>query len=170
MKKFVLIFLSLLMINYLIAQDKKPGIPSVNVKTLTGKAVNTSSLTNDGKPVIISFWATWCKPCVKELDAIAENYEDWQEETGVKLIAVSIDDKRSMSRVAPYVNGKGWEYEIIMDPNSDFKRAMNVVNVPHTFLINGEGKVVWQHTTYADGDEEELYELVQKVAEGKPIE
>jgi cytochrome c biogenesis protein CcmG, thiol:disulfide interchange protein DsbE len=144
-------------------------IPSVDVKTMDGKTFNTSSISNDGKPIIVSFWATWCKPCVKELIAISENYSDWQKETGVKLYAVAIDDSKSMSRVAPLVNSKGWEYEILLDPNSDFKRAMNVVNVPHTFLIDGTGKIVDQHTTFADGDEAILYEKVKKVAEGKPL-
>lgn len=144
-------------------------IPSVELKDIDGKNFSTGDISNDGKPIIISFWATWCKPCVKELSTIAEVYEDWQEETGVKLIAVSIDNARSMSRVAPYTNGKGWEYEILLDPNSDFMRAMNVVNVPHTFLIDGKGNIVYQHTTFADGDEEELHKLLVKVSKGEEI-
>ena len=113
---------------------------------------------NIGKPMIISFWATWCKRCKGELNSIAEEYEDWVDETGVKLIAVSIDDARSSSRVEPYVNAQGWEYLVLMDPNSDLRRAMGVNNVPHTFLVNGEGKIVWDHNNYSPGDEEELYE------------
>ncbi len=145
-------------------------IPSAEVKTLEGKTINTNTISNDGKPIVISFWATWCKPCVKELSAIDEVYVDWVDETGVKLIAVSIDNARSMKRVAPYVNGKAWEYEILLDPNGDFKRAMNVVNVPHTFIIDGNGKIVYQHTTYATGDEEEVYEILVKLAAGEKID
>lgn len=151
------------------AQNQKTQIPSVDVKTTDLKSFNTSKISNDEKPIILSFWATWCKPCIKELDAIAENYEDWQDETGVKLVAISIDNSRSMGRVAPFINGKDWDYEVYLDPNGDFKRAMNVVNVPHTFLIDGKGNIVWQHTTYADGDEEELYELIKKLAAGQEI-
>jgi len=144
-------------------------IPSVDLKTMNGKTINSSTFTNDGKPMVINFWATWCKPCVRELTNIAEVYPDWVDETGVKIIAISIDDTRSMSRVAPFVNGKGWEYEVYIDANSDFKRAMNVPNVPHTFLFDGDGKVVWQHTSYADGDEDELYELINKVVNGESL-
>ena len=151
------------------SQNQKAQIPSVEVKTLELKTSNTSEISNDKKPIVLSFWATWCKPCIKELDAIAENYEDWQEETGVKVVAISIDNSRSMGRVSPFVNGKDWDYEVYLDPNGDFKRAMNVVNVPHTFLIDENGKIVWQHTTYADGDEEELYELIKKLAAGEEI-
>ena len=151
------------------SQNQKAQIPSVEVKTLELKTFNTSEISNDKKPIVLSFWATWCKPCIKELDAIAENYEDWQEETGVKVVAISIDNSRSMGRVSPFVNGKDWDYEVYLDPNGDFKRAMSVVNVPHTFLIDENGKIVWQHTTYADGDEEELYELIKKLAAGEEI-
>jgi peroxiredoxin len=144
-------------------------IPSIDLKSTDGKTVNSSTFSNEGKPMVISFWATWCKPCVRELTNIAEVYPDWVDETGVKLIAISIDDTRSMARVAPFVNGKGWEYEVYVDPNSDLKRAMNVPNVPHTFLIDGNGNVVWQHTSYTDGDEEELYSMIQKLANGESI-
>lgn len=167
MKKSALTIL-LLAATFLVS-NAQTKIPSADVKTIDGQTFNTSNLSNDGKPMIISFWATWCSPCKRELNNIAEVYEDWVEETGVKLIAVSIDDSRNTSKVAPYVNGQAWEYEVLLDPNFDFKRVMNVNNVPHTFLINGKGEIVWQHNSYSEGDEEELYELLVKVANGEEI-
>lgn len=145
-------------------------IPSAEVKTLDGKPFNTSNITNNGKPIIISFWATWCKPCKKELDAISEDFATWQKETGVKLVAISIDDARSSANVDKEVKAKGWDYDVYLDANQNFKRAMNVNNVPHTFLLNGKGEIVWQHNSYAEGDEEKLFEIVKKVAKGEKIE
>ena len=159
------IFLSLLFLGLCIsisfAQSK--ALPNTQVKTLDGGNFNISKLNNNGKPIIISFWATWCKPCKKELNNIAEVYEDWQDETGVKLVAISIDDSRTMSKVTPYVNASDWDYEVYLDPNSDLKRAMGVRNVPHTFLINGKNEIVWQHTGYVDGDEMELLKEIKKL-------
>ena len=145
-----------------IAQSRT--LPSVDVKTLNGGTINITTLENDGNPIVISFWATWCKPCKKELNNIAELYEDWQDETGVKLVAISIDDTRSMVRVAPYVNASDWDYEVYLDPNGDLKRAMGVSTVPHTFLLNSKKEIVWQHKGYIDGDEDELYEQIEKIA------
>jgi len=170
MKRTVFVFCMSLIYLSAFSQSKVRTIPAVNVKTLEGKSISTASLSNGGKPIIYSFWATWCKPCIRELSAIAEQYEDWQDETGVELIAVSIDDSRNTAKVGPFVNGKDWDYKVLLDPNGDFKRAMGVNMVPHTFLVNGKNEVVWQHTTYAEGDEDELYELVKKVSEGKSIE
>jgi thiol-disulfide isomerase/thioredoxin len=135
-------------------------LPNIEVKTLKGDAFNISELDNGGKPIVISFWATWCKPCKKELNNISEVYTDWQDETGVKLVAISIDDSRSMSKVAPYINSSDWEYEVYLDPNADLKRAMGVSTVPHTFLLNGKKEIVWQHRGYIEGDEEELHEKI----------
>ena len=106
---------------------------------------------------------TWCKPCTKELNNIAEIYEDWQDETNVKLVAVSIDDRRSQSKVAPYVNSSGWEYEIYIDSNSDLKRAMGVSTVPHTFLLDKNKQIIWQHRGYVEGDEYELFDEILKL-------
>ena len=145
-------------------------IPAVEVKSIDGKSFNTANITNDGKPIIISFWATWCKPCVNELTTIEDVYEDWQKETGVKLIAVSIDDSKTTGNVKPMINGKGWDYEILLDVNSDFKRAMNVNLVPHTFVINGNGEIVWQHTSFSQGSELKLIEIVRKVAKGEALD
>jgi thiol-disulfide isomerase/thioredoxin len=166
MKK-LFILITVLLINHLcIAQSTatKTDVGHASVKTLEGKEFNTASISNDGKPFIIDFWATWCKPCVAELDAINEEYSQWKEETGVKVFAVSIDDSRSMSRVAPYVAGKGWDYTILLDPNGDFKRAMNVNSVPHTFLFDGNGKLVAQHNNYSAGDEDNLFEEIKKLS------
>ena len=139
-------------------------LPNINLKDVNGVTENLSKFSNNGNPIIISFWATWCKPCKEELNNIAEVYEDWQDETGVKLVAISIDDTRSMMRVAPYVNASDWHYEVYLDSNSELKRALGVQTVPHTFLLNGLNEIVWQHKGYVDGDEDELLEQIQKIA------
>ena len=138
-------------------------LPNVQVKTLDGSKFNISKIENEGSPIVISFWATWCKPCKKELNNIAEVYDDWQDETNVKVIAISIDDSRSMSKVNPYVNASDWDYEVYLDPNSDLKRAMGVSTVPHTFLLNAKKEIVWQHKGYIDGDENKLYKEIKKL-------
>lgn len=138
-------------------------VPSVQLKDMDGQTVNTADLGLEG-PVIFSFWATWCSPCKRELNTIHEMYEDWQDETGVTLVAVTIDDQRTKNSVPLYVNGKGWEYLVLMDPNGDFKRAMGVNNVPHTFLVDADGNIVYSHNNYAPGDEEELYQKLLELA------
>ncbi len=150
-----------------IAQDK---MPAIKIKDLNGNQVDASTLSNNGKPLVISFWATWCKPCVRELNAIKDQYIDWEEETGVKVIAISIDDSRNSAKVKPFITGQGWEYRVLLDENSELRRALNVNNIPHTFLLDGKGNIVWQHNGYIPGDEDHLYELVTQVAAGKKIE
>ena len=163
MKKLILT-IAIIGIFTTLSLSQNRTLPSVEVKTLNGSNFNIQKIENSGNPIVISFWATWCKPCKKELNAIAEIYEDWQEETGVKLIAISIDDTRSMSKVAPYVNASDWDYEVYLDPNRDLARAMGVSTVPHTFLLNSKNKIVWQHKGYVDGDEDELLEQIEKIA------
>lgn len=160
MKNFKLI-LCFLCFSYVSTAQKT--LPKIDLKTLDNTIINTSEFDNDGKPIVISFWATWCKPCVKELSTIAEDYEDWQDETGVKIIAVSIDDARNMSKVKPKVNAELWDYDVYCDPNGDLKRALGISSVPHTFLLNSQKEIVWQHTGYKDGDEIELYEEIKKL-------
>jgi cytochrome c biogenesis protein CcmG/thiol:disulfide interchange protein DsbE len=161
MKKLIL--LALVALSFQAIAQTGRTVPSVSVKKLDGTTIDTKDLNNNGKPMIINFWATWCAPCVKELNTIADEYPTWVKETGVKMVAVSIDDARNSAKVKPFVDAKGWEYEIILDPNSDFKRALGVNNPPMTFLVDGKGNIVWTHTGYAPGDEDELYEEVQKL-------
>tara|TARA_B100001057_G_scaffold62117_1_gene55570 strand:+ start:150266 stop:150748 length:483 start_codon:yes stop_codon:yes gene_type:complete len=158
-----ILFSLIITINCFTCAAQIKSLPSVNVTTLEGNQFNFKNIDNNNNPIVISFWATWCKPCTKELNNIAEIYEDWQDETNVKLVAVSIDDRRSQSKVAPYVNSSGWEYEIYIDSNSDLKRAMGVSTVPHTFLLDKNKQIIWQHRGYVEGDEYELFDEILKL-------
>jgi peroxiredoxin len=139
-------------------------VASVKLMDMEGNEVNTAELGFDG-PVVISFWAIWCSPCKKELNTIHELYIDWQDETGVNLVAVSIDDERTKNKVPMYVNGRGWDYTVLMDPNGDFKRAMGVNNPPHTFLLDTDGTIVYSHSGFYPGDEEKLYQAILDLTE-----
>ena len=168
MKKLLLLIpvAALTILSFTSNDDENKGkkVPSVTIKDMDGNPINTGEVSNDGNPIIISFWATWCKPCKQELNTIADVYEDWQDETGVKLVAVSVDDQKTTHMVQPYVNTTGWEYDVWLDINGDFKRALGVNFVPFTFLVDGEGNIVYSHNNFIPGDEDELYEEVKKVS------
>ncbi len=138
-------------------------LPAVQLKSLEGKTVNTAELSNEGKPFVISFFATWCKPCNRELKAIHEQYADWQDETGMKVIAISIDQAQNINKVKPMVDGEGWEYEVLLDPNSDFRRAMGVQMIPHVFIIDGKGQIAESRSGYTDGAESHLIEKIREL-------
>lgn len=137
------------------------ALPQVTLSDMDGNQVEVSRLAQSGKPVILSFFATWCKPCMRELKAIHELYPDWQDETGVEMYIISVDQAQDIRKVKPLVNGNGWEYHVLLDPNGTLKRAMNVQNIPHLFVIDSKGRTVYTHTGYTDGDEEELRRYLQ---------
>ncbi len=138
-------------------------LPSVTLKDINGKTVRTDTLSNNGKPFIIDFFATWCKPCNRELSAISEVYDEWREETGVKLFAVSIDQAQNINKVKPLVDGNGWEYDVLLDPNSDFKRALGIQMIPYVIICDGKGNMVYKHNGYTEGAEQELIEKVREL-------
>lgn len=139
-------------------------VPSVTVENSKGEAFDTASLLDEGTPMIVSFWSTSCKPCIRELDAIYDALPDWLEEADFRVVAVSTDDSRLLAKAKSFAEGRGWgeEYVLLFDKNQDFMRAMNVSVVPHVFVLDGKGKVVYSHTSYVPGNELELFEAVKK--------
>ena len=135
-------------------------VPSVDVKTLDGKTINIQEFAQNGKITVLSFWATWCSPCKKELDAIAEVYEDWQDEYDMELVAITIDTRRALAKVSPMVETKGWEYVVLSDVNQNLQNALNFQTVPQTYLLDQAGNIVYAHSGYVPGDE---YELEDKI-------
>ena len=146
-----------------IACTASAQLPSVELKNLEGKVVNVSQLSNDGKPFVISFFADWCHPCKRELRAIHEVYADWQDETGMKLIAVSEDEAHNINKVKPTVESEGWEYDVLLDPNGDFMRAMGVQAIPQIFVLDGKGNIVYSHSGYTEGSEQAVIDKIREI-------
>ena len=138
-------------------------VPSVTVENAKGESFDTSLLLKEGTPMILSFWSTSCKPCIRELDAVYDAMPDWLEEADFRVVAVSTDDSRLLAKARSFAEGRGWgeEFTLLFDKNQDFMRAMNVSVVPHVFVIDGKGKVVYSHTAYVPGGEVELFEAVK---------
>lgn len=161
MKRFAVLALILMLPVMAWAQK---GLPSIEVKDIDGNSVNVQTILDDGVPVILSFWYTTCKPCLQELGAVNDAYPDWIEEADFKVVAVSTDDSRSSAKVKPMVNGRGWtDFTILLDENGDLKRAMNVQTQPTVFVLDKNGNVVYTHTGYTPGSEEELFDQILKL-------
>lgn len=138
-------------------------LPSVSITTLDNKSVNVKTdFSEKDKIYIYSFWATWCTPCIAELEAISEHYEDWKKEMNIELIAVSIDDARTQKRVKPLLSGKNWPYTMLLDSNQDFKRALSIVNVPYSIIVKNQ-KIVHVQNGYSQGSEEELHDVLKSL-------
>ena len=148
----------------LISAAAAAQVPSVTVENVKGEAFNTKTLLKEGRPMIISFWSTSCKPCIRELDAIYDALPDWLEEADFGVVAVSTDDSRLIAKAKSFAEGRGWgdEYTLLFDKNQDFMRAMNVSVVPHVFVVDAKGKVVYSHTSYVPGNELELFDAIKK--------
>jgi peroxiredoxin len=157
MNKIVVLLTFLLAFNAFAQND----LPNINLTTMDGSSINFKDATKQDNVVVVSLWATWCVPCLKELDAISEVYDTWQSETNVQLIAVSVDDSRTVKRVKPLINGKGWDYTILLDSNNDLKRALGAATVPLTLLIK-DNQIVYRHSGYTAGAESELYQKIKE--------
>ena len=139
-------------------------LPDIQVTSLDGERVMISDHAQNGKVTVISFWATWCSPCKRELDAISDVYGDWEELYGAELVAISVDNSRSAAKVAPMVAQKGWDYTVYLDSNQELQKALNFQTVPQTYVVDKEGNIVYEHTGYVPGDEYELEEKLEELA------
>lgn len=144
-------------------------LPNVTLKNVKGESVQLSKYDSTGHPTVISFWATWCSPCKKELTNIVELYPEWKTKYNVEVVAISIDDARNSAKVKSYVDGVRWPYEVLLDPNEDLKRSLNFQTVPYTILLDSKGKIVYTHNSYVEGDELILEDKIAALTSGKPV-
>ncbi len=161
MRKYI--YLTVLAVFAFVGVASAQQFPNVEVENQKGATISTRTLVDGKTPFIVTFWDTTCKPCVKELDALAENMPDWLEEANFRVIAVSVDDSRSSARAKSLAAGRGWTAELTMlyDKNQNFKRALNVSLTPTVFVFDKTGKMVYTHTGYTPGGEYELFKKVK---------
>lgn len=143
--------------------QKTNSLPSISLKDIAGKTVNTAEINNADKPIVICVMKTCCNTPANLLDEIAEDFEDWQDETGVELFIIATDDSRTSCKVCTYVNVREWEYKVLLDPNSKFKRALNVIVNPHIFILNKDGKIAWQSSGYTSELKDQIYQELVKL-------
>lgn len=166
MKKYIItLFVSISSIlTYAQAQDAGLSrLPEITMKNTDGKDVNLADYGRNDKITVISFWATWCKPCIKELKNVNALLDDWIDDYDMELIAISVDDSRNAGKVKPTANALNWDFDVLLDPNGEVQRAMNVANPPVTFLVNQSGNIVYTHTGYVEGDEYDLEDHIKEL-------
>jgi len=158
MKQFLIISVFFLFTHHLIAQ--KSDLPNIVIKDLNNKNVNLQNFKNESL-IILSFWATWCSNCIYELDDLNDEYADWQANTNIKLIAISIDDYRTVTRVKPFLKSHQWPYKILLDTNQKIKRAYNINAIPYTIILKN-GIIIYQKSGYGPSNLPDMYAVLQK--------
>ena len=160
MVKYVKKSLSILFILLTVSSLSQNIIPNTKIKNLESEFIYTNDVLNQNNFYIISFWATWCIPCINELDAIVDIYEDLEKDN-IEVIAISTDDARTKKRVRPMISGKDWNFKILLDENHDLKRVLNIVGIPHTIITKGT-KIIYRRVGYSPGEEIDLFEFIRK--------
>jgi thiol-disulfide isomerase/thioredoxin len=143
------------------AQDGKK-FPDVQLKTMDGKTVNTADIIGKNKYTFVSFWATWCGPCKREMDAISEVYTSWKNDYGLEVIAISIDDVRGAAKIPALVKQKAWEYTILIDGNASLQQILNFSSIPQSYLLDQNGNIIYAHSGYSPGDEFQIEDKIKK--------
>ena len=143
-------------------------LPKVTIKTLEGENVEIQDYATDGKVTVLCFWATWCGPCKRELNTLADLYEDWQENYDVEILAITLDVKQRLGKAKS--DSSQWDFTILSDSNQELQRAMGFQNPPQTYVVDKNGNIVFEHNGYSPGDEEALEEAVAKANAGEEVE
>ena len=143
--------------------DKQRDImlPDLSVRLLDGKQVRLSALLEEG-PLLVSFWATWCAPCKKEM-IFLEKFHQKYNENSFRVLAISTDSPKSMSKVKSYIRAKKHTFLVGIDPNQEIAKKMNALLMPTTLILNKDRKVSWYHQGFIPGDEKEIEAQIRAV-------
>jgi len=157
-------FITIIALYISVTCNSQTALPSIALKSTDGDEIRLSDFSALKKPLIISFWATYCNPCLQEFEAFGDLYMEWKKEMDFEFIAISIDDSRSAAKVKSLASGRNWPFVVLIDENQDVKRAMNVNDIPFIFLFDKNGKYVYRHTGYLPGDEYILLKELRKIS------
>lgn len=161
----MLVMVALLLLTSAV-QLRAQTIPDVSVENMKGVKVSAKTICLADKPTVVSLWATWCKPCIQELDAVSEVLEEWKKEVDFRYAAVSIDDARAISRARSFASGRGWDgMDFFFDSNAELRRELNVSSIPYVLIYDAGGKLVYSHVGYHPGGEEEILTQLKKITE-----
>ena len=140
------------------AEGKAPDFALPNID---GKEVKLADLLARG-PVIIDFWATWCKPCIKGFPALQQIHDKYKEQ-GLTVVAISVDSPKSRSRVGPFIKSQKYTFEVLLDSEGKVARKYNAVAIPRTVVVNPDGQIVYTSVGYRPTNEEKLDETVRSI-------
>ncbi len=160
MRNLIIIIATLFLSSFTSSPVKK--FPELSLKTIQGQSFQLEKVFSKNKLTIIDYWATWCAPCKKELDAIKPHYNEWKSK-GVELLAITIDDSQSINKVMPMVQQKQWDYTIVSDANRQSLVKLGFATVPQTYIVNQNGEIVYSHPGYTPGDEKELVKKINEL-------
>jgi peroxiredoxin len=160
--KIVLILFSIVVFSVsLFSQDNSEGIrkgPDFTLENLDGNLVELYKEVGDG-PILLSFWATWCKPCLEELNEYKQIYSEYKDK-GFKMYAISTDDENTVAKVKPLVKSKGYNFPVLLDTNSDAVRLYYAQSVPYSVILDKKGMIIYSHLGYMKGDEVKVKQIV----------
>jgi cytochrome c biogenesis protein CcmG/thiol:disulfide interchange protein DsbE len=165
MKKLIILLLLFLFAANNKAQEKNEQTgrqaPDFTLENIEGDFIGLKDLLGEG-PVLLNFWATWCKPCIEEMKAYKKLYEDYKDK-GFRIVAISIDDESSVAKVKPFVKSKRYPFTVLLDTNSEVARKYYALAVPFSVLLNKSGKIVFTHLGYMKGDELNMKNEIDKL-------
>lgn len=162
--KLIILVLAVLAFGFT-SPDGSKTLPDITISDLQGKPIKIQEYVKGSKTTILSFWATWCAPCKRELDAISELYPTWVSEYNTRLVAITIDNARALTQVKPLIEEKGWEFDVLVDSKQELQQALGFQVVPQTFVVDENGNILYQHEGYTPGDEYELEKILKELAE-----
>lgn len=151
--------LSIIIFSVLLTASDGKKIPSHKFENLEGKQSELKTLLSK-QVTIITFWATWCKPCAEEMSEF-QKLLDTYKESGLKVIAISTDNERSISKVKPFMKSKKFDFTVLLDTNGEAMRKFGVQSVPHTFIVSDDGTILYNHSGYSKGDEKKVEEIIK---------
>ena len=162
MKRILYLILLLITLPSSYADQKRDMmLPDLSIKLINGKQTRLSSLLEDG-PILVNFWATWCAPCKKEMIFLEEFHKKYSDQ-GFRVLAISTDSPKSMSKVKSYIRAKKHTFLVGLDPNQEVAKKMNAMVMPTVILIDKDRKVSWYHQGFIPGDENEIEAQILKL-------